>query len=70
MSNRVLRTLILGISALVLSGAIPANADNCDKRIRDAERNVQKNVQRHGEHSKQAEESRRHLADVRASCHR
>lgn len=71
MFKRVLRTGVLGLSALLLVGTtMTANADSCDKRIRAAERNVDKAVRRHGEHSKQAEDSRRHLADVRASCHR
>ena len=71
MFKRALRTSVLGLSALLIFGTtLTANADNCDKRIHDAQRKVDQAVRRHGEHSKQAEESRRHLEDVRASCHR
>lgn len=62
---------LLTLSGLLLVGSVTASAaDRCDKRIRDAERSLQQAVARHGEHSRQAEQKRRHLEDVRRGCHR
>ena len=71
MFNRSFRAAAgMVFSAVLLLGSMSAFAANCDKRIHDAERNVDKQVRNHGEHSRQAEEARHHLADVRSSCHR
>ena len=72
MVNRNFRKIsLLGFSALLLFGSITAAADNgCDRRIRKAEMQLQQAVQRHGEHSRQAENKRRDLERARASCHR
>ena len=40
----------------------------CEHRIRKAEQNLDNAVRRHGEHSRQAEQKRRNLEQVRASC--
>ena len=69
--NRNFRKISLfGFSALLLFGSITAAADNCDRRIRKAEDQLQQAVRRHGEHSRQAENKRRDLERARASCHR
>lgn len=71
MINRSIRMAIgVGISGIMLFGSMTAMADNCDKRMRDAQHNLDKQVQRHGEHSRQAEDARRQMEHVRASCHR
>jgi len=44
-------------------------AEHCEKRIRNAEMQLDRAVQRHGPHSRQAEKKRRHLEEVRATCH-
>ena len=66
-----------GMTAMLLAGFLlmgsvtPASAyANCEQRIRRAERNLDRAVQRHGLHSIQAERRRDQLERVRARCHR
>lgn len=62
---------MLGASFLAGTAA-PARADRDDKcrnDIRKAEENLDKAVRKHGEHSKQAEDRRRQLEEVRRRCH-
>ena len=40
----------------------------CAKRIHRAEENLRKEIDRHGEHSRQAEEKRHELEEVRKAC--
>jgi hypothetical protein len=42
----------------------------CQKQMQKAEQNLQKAVRKHGEHSRQAEDRRRQLQEVRERCHR
>lgn len=42
--------------------------DDCAKRIQKAEDKLRKEVDKHGEHSPQAEQKRRDLEEVRRSC--
>ena len=60
---------VLG-GALLLSsaGVLPARAESCEERIHKAERNLEKEVQKHGEHSRQAEKKRHELEEARARC--
>ncbi|HWC18178.1 MAG TPA: hypothetical protein VG498_14250, partial [Terriglobales bacterium] len=44
-------------------------AEHCEKRIRNAEMQLERAVQRHGPHSRQAEKKRPHLEEVQATCH-
>lgn len=71
MLTRSFRTFsLLTLSSLLLVGSVTASAENrCEKRIRNAEHNLQQAVARHGEHSRQAEQKRRQLEDARR-CHR
>lgn len=69
-ARSIRRSIGLGLSTFLLFGSMTAMADDCEKRIHDAERNVDKQVHKHGEHSRQAEDARHHLEDVRARCHR
>ena len=62
---------MLGI-ALLAGPATPARADRDDKCSRDihkAEENLEKAVRKHGEHSRQADERRHQLEEVRERCH-
>jgi len=57
------------LGATLLAGvATPARAD-CRRDIEKAEANLRKAIQKHGERSKQAEERRRQLEEVRRRCH-
>jgi len=62
------------LSASLLAGvATPARADRddkCSRDIRKAEENVEKAARKHGEHSRQAEERRHQLEEVKERCHR
>jgi hypothetical protein len=65
--------ILLGAS--LLGGAVTSEAQTpaqrhyrCERRIRRAEADLQRAIQRHGEHSRQAERRRRELAEVRAQC--
>lgn len=57
----------------LMGSAIPTPAmdrdDKCERRIHQAEENLQKAVRRHGEHSRQAEQKRRQLEEARERCH-
>jgi uncharacterized protein (DUF3084 family) len=67
-----------GIAAAVLaaffllSSAVPLRAlddEKCERQIHKAEANLQRAIQRHGEHSPQAERRRHELEEVRERCH-
>jgi type II secretory pathway component PulJ len=71
-----------GLAAILLSASLlagiyqPAHAQRpyqrhyrCEQRIRQAEANLQRAIQRHGEHSRQAEKRRRQLEKLRMRCH-
>jgi len=73
----VLHKTKLLISSLIIGSfivAVPAQAfdrdDRCEQRIRDAERDLHKAERRHGEHSRQAEQKRHRLEEIRERCHR
>ena len=61
------------LGAALLAGVVtPARADNDEKCRRDihrAEENLEKAVRKHGEHSRQAEQRRHELDEVRERCH-
>jgi outer membrane biogenesis lipoprotein LolB len=67
-----------GILAAVLAAffllacAMPTQAmdryDKCERRIRQAEVNLQKAIRKHGERSRQAEQRRRELQEARERC--
>lgn len=65
-------TLIsLVLSGCLLGGVVPLQADqrrDCEKRIRKAEQNLNKEVRKHGEHSRQAEKRRHELERTRENC--
>ncbi len=71
--SRFLKTgsFALILTFFVLVGPVtPAMAfDNCRHRIERAEGRLHEAIRRHGEHSRQAQERRRQLEEVRERCH-
>ena len=66
--TRLITALLGGF--LLLDTFVPTvAADDCRDRVRKAEENVKKQTDRHGEHSKQAEQARYNLDKVRRDCH-
>ena len=67
-------TLIsLVLSGCLLGAVVPLQADqrrDCEKNIRKAEQNLNKEVKKHGEHSRQAEKRRQELERTRENCRR
>jgi hypothetical protein len=57
------------LGSFLLAGVVPSMAERCEDRVRKAEENVKKEVDRHGEHSHQAEQARHKLENERAKCH-
>jgi hypothetical protein len=74
MSHKVNRwknfLLVPALGALLLAGgaARTQSCDNCDQRIHKAEENLRKAIERHGEHSSQAEKRRHELEEAKRSC--
>ena len=66
-------TLIsLVLSGCLLGGVVPLHAkrrNDCERRIRNAEQSLSKEIRKHGEHSRQADKRRHDLRNVRAQCH-
>ena len=66
-----LRTTALGavvlLGGILLSGTT-AQAADCRDRIRAEERELDRNISRHGYYSRQAQKDRRELQSMRASC--
>jgi hypothetical protein len=56
----------------LLGSGVPTQAmnrdDKCERRIHQAETNLQKAIRRHGEHSRQAQQRRRELEEARERC--
>ena len=45
------------------------SCNDCGEHIRRAEEDLHRAVDRHGEHSREAEQRRRELAEIRERCH-
>ncbi len=61
------------VGAFLLFGAAPqltarSHESNCVKRMRKAEQKVEKEVKRHGQYSRQAQDARQKLEEARLSC--
>ncbi len=73
--NAVSKLMVLAIAGgtLLVGSARPAQArdrdDACGNQVRQAEANYRKAVQKHGEHSKQANKRRQQLDAARDRCH-
>src|SRR5262245_51013698 len=64
-----LTSLLLG--SCLFSGVVSLQADHrsdCEKRIQKAEDNLYKEIRKHGEHSRQAENRRRELEQASYGC--
>jgi hypothetical protein len=63
-------TLCALLTISLLAGvSTPARADDkCMRDIHKAEQNLDKAIHKHGEHSRQAEDRRRQLEEVRERC--
>ena len=80
-SKKLSQTMGLALLSMALLGvaAVPARADGddhrdggherCDRSVHKAEQNLEKAVHRHGEHSRQAEQRRHQLEELRERCH-
>jgi hypothetical protein len=69
---RKISLILLLLSGCLLAGVTPSWADqrsDCDKRIRKAEDNLHKEIRKHGERSRQAQDRRRDLEQARDRCH-
>jgi hypothetical protein len=67
--------LLAGLGICLLTGGTAlVRADDhdhdCDKRIHQAEARLQKEIDKHGEHSPQADRRRHELEETRRSCGR
>jgi len=59
------------LGGCLLGGGVSLQADHwrdCEKRIHKAEEDLHKEVRKHGEHSRQAENRRRDLYQARDRC--
>jgi len=71
-------SLMRRCSAVALSGIFMVSSagllqardhdDKCEERVRKAERNLERDVQKHGEHSRQAEKRRHQVEEAREKC--
>ena len=61
-------SLLMGSSSIVQAQTPADRHYRCERRIRRAERNLDRAIARHGAGSPQAERRRRELAEVRAHC--
>lgn len=59
---------LLGAAVTVQAQGPPDRHYRCERRIRQAEVNLQRAIARHGENSRQAERRRRELEEIRARC--
>ena len=72
--NRAGQTILGAIlgAALLAGSAVPAHAErdeSCERDVHRAQQNLDKAIRKHGEHSRQAEDRRRQLEEVRERCH-
>lgn len=70
--TRTIRILCIALLTLVglVGSSLPARAETrCERDIHRAEDNLRVAVEKHGEHSRQAEKRRHELDDVRHRCH-
>jgi len=70
-SIRILCIALLSVVGLVGS-SLQARADGhsrCERDVHKAEENLRIAIEKHGEHSRQAEKRRHELEDVRHRCH-
>ncbi len=69
--KNILFVAALGVSLLTSGVTLTQAADHdrdCRKRIHKAEENLRKEIDRHGEQSRQAEKRRHELEEAKRSC--
>jgi len=69
--KNILFVAALGVSLLTSGVTLTQAADHdrdCRKRIHNAEENLRKAIDRHGERSRQAEKRRHELEEARRGC--
>ncbi len=66
--KNILSVATLGVWLLVAPTPSCDHDRECAKRINRAEENLRREIDRHGEHSRQAEEKRHELEKVRRAC--
>jgi len=69
--TRIIRILCVALLAIVglVGSSLPVRAeDKCDRDIHKAEQRLREAVDKHGEHSKQAEKRRQELEEVKHRC--
>lgn len=71
LKSKVLAVALIAFALII--GTVPARGDDrdekCERRIHKAEENLERAVHRHGEHSRQADQRRHQLEEVRERCH-
>jgi F0F1-type ATP synthase epsilon subunit len=63
----ILAVLFL-VGSAVPSRALDRDDERCERRVHKAEAALQKSIDKHGEHSRQAEQKRRSLEEARERC--
>jgi hypothetical protein len=66
----VLTVLLGGFTAMAGFAATARADDDCYRRIDKQEYKLQRDIERHGFHSRQADRDRRELAELRERCDR
>jgi hypothetical protein len=69
--KKVLFLALIGAALAIATGNLSPAADHegdCRRRIHEAEVRLQKAVDKHGEHSSQAEQRRHELEEVHRDC--
>jgi hypothetical protein len=67
--RKKIRLIAVLLGGFLLAGtATPSVAASCEDRVRKAQENLQRERDRHGEHSKQAEAARRNLEKEQKNC--
>lgn len=74
MKSEIVRSLIATAMLVGFTVAVPSAQakqrynNNCARKVHQAEYNLQRAIQRHGSHSRQAEQRRRQLRKIEARC--
>lgn len=67
---RILSVVALSVAGMIGTSQPAAAGPKCERRIHQAEENLRVAIERHGEHSRQAERRRHELDEVRRQCDR
>jgi hypothetical protein len=67
---KILSVVALTVAGMIGSSQVVVAQSRCERRIHQAEENLRVAIERHGEHSRQAEKRRHELDEVHRSCDR